>query len=1050
MDEKNFLQSIKLEISKNVKLEPYDRIAYYRLLTLFRSEAGMNTLANELGKANVLRRSAMASLSSFGRPEAVSVMLPFLSKNVTFFEKWRILKSQYESGTPEGIPAVMDFIESAKGDPESLPLLKVAFASLYKFGPAAGNVLEYLISIIDSDEVDRAIKEMAVQSLSAFKSIGKFEELLKKEDDSMCGTVYRALYTLLCATVDSAVERDAEDERLYTYSPDSEDRIILDIRVLLGKMSSKYEEYSGVTRVSYISAMIACGHREYLIYVMKALTSKKQDLVTMVLYCLFRNIDRIRDPDKLFRNLISISNELERDSDLIVGIFEKYFSKEKNTRQFHLLQDKMYGYIIVTLETYFETYRKEFMITDVIEKSFPESFQKIRVFMMERLSPDLKKKVVLYLQNDDPTMINHILGDISVWLTYVDSGDAEVIPAFLDMLYDRDKKSRENSAARIDDLNYEKRYLRDRIVRLCRIIERLKISDAASALVNIYNYLKKYNDEKIISAASHALSVLNYSYMLGEIEVMLSTGTDDEKRRAAGLLSLFTEQRSLNIIMEILQARKDEDSDFIREILSILMNRDIKGNGTASQLLKAIIEQNENKTSRGLAVLCLGKCGFESDIEFLHRLFFNKDRNEPKDEIVRAIGDIAVGGAQINRRQLIKDLQDYLRDPGIRVRIYSCILLALVGSKDAGRSIRDMMIIKNKDIQRDMLALLETLKSLEFAFFLISLLTAEYGIIDDIVNVLGKLPAEDLKEIDAFIVNMFQKYERPDIEGVSQQIDTREISIRGHGDSVSTIIHADIIPYEGWSAGSIADIITIVLWIRERVIAPVVERGGAVVFMSSLKMIAMFGTPLAAVECASKILSEISEYNMNRTEHRKIHLFQQVINGNVRSINDELLEYPERDFIGAEGHPFIDRIVLNAATMERVKQNFTMRIIPGIVLPDFGNAENHYELLAPVNFLDVSESVLRNLAREEEKKQELQQKIEAEIKKLKMQSRSTSSVAIARELDTIGMRLQELLDEIDRYVQKRSTDREMIKNVHKMIGNVYNLYKVEISRIIIE
>jgi hypothetical protein len=35
-------------------------------------------------------------------------------------------------------------------------------------------------------------------------------------------------------------------------------------------------------------------------------------------------------------------------------------------------------------------------------------------------------------------------------------------------------------------------------------------------------------------------------------------------------------------------------------------------------------------------------------------------------------------------------------------------------------------------------------------------------------------------------------------------------------------------------------------------------------------------------------------------------------------------------------------------------------------------------------------------------------------------------------------------------VQKRSTDRELIRNVTKLLANVYNLYKVEISRIIIE
>jgi len=53
-------------------------------------------------------------------------------------------------------------------------------------------------------------------------------------------------------------------------------------------------------------------------------------------------------------------------------------------------------------------------------------------------------------------------------------------------------------------------------------------------------------------------------------------------------------------------------------------------------------------------------------------------------------------------------------------------------------------------------------------------------------------------------------------------------------------------------------------------------------------------------------------------------------------------------------------------------------------------------------------------------------------------------------MDTLGAALLVQLNEIDRYVQKRSTDRELIKNVRKMLTNIHNFYKVEISRIIID
>jgi len=1049
MEEKSYLQTIKLEISKNVKLEPYERIAFHKLLGLHRTDPGMNTLSLELNKSPLIRRNALNTLSRFEKKEALEITAPLLSSPVSSAERMMILDSLRRSGSPGDVPVIINFIESIKNDIESLKLIQKGFEALSNLGQGMPEVLDFVLSIIKADDIDKSLKLPAIQVLSAFKSISTYEDLLKRDDDSISYEVYSSLYSLITKTIESTAVVDVEEERLYTYSPDSEDKIILDIRVLLGKMAPRFDGYSNLTKITYISAMIACSHREFLIYAMKALTSKDQELITMALYTLHKNISRIRDPDKLFRSLISLSSETERDSDLIVGIFIKFFSAPKNTRQYHLLQDKMYSYIIVTMETYFETYRKEFMITDVIEKSLPESFQKVRLLMLERLSPDLRKKIVAYLTHDDAALVSHIISDISKWLAYIDEGEKESLTYLLDILSEKDKKSRENSASRIDDLNYEKRYLRDRIIRLCSIIEKLGIKDAASVLVNIYNYLKKYHDEKIIEAATHALASLNYSYMLGEIEVMLSAGSDREKLYSVHLLSLFTEQRSLNIIFEILQSRIEENSPLVKETLSALREREIKGNGTASQILKAIIERNGSKEIRCIAILCLGKCCFETDIDFLHTIFFNKERDEPKDEIVRAIGEIAVNGLASNKRQLIKSLQDYLKDPGIKVRIYSCFLLAFLGYKEAHRSIRDMLVIKNKDIQRDMLTLLIKLKSLDFGFFLISLLTSEYGITDDIVTVLGTLGPEDLKEIDSFVVNMFQKYERPDIEGLTPQAEQREVPLRGLKDAEVTILYIDVIPQEGWDPDSIPDIISLGLWIREYIIAGITQRGGTIASMASKKVVAVFQDPLAAIDSSMKIISRVKEYGLYKPLARMPHVYQYVETCTVRMINEELIEQPDISVIDEAVHPFHDRIVLSSRTMEKIKTNYSLRKIPEIALNSAEGGER-YELISQINFLDVADEIIQSIAKDEEKKQELQQKIEAEIKKLKIQSRSTSSVTIARDLDIIGSKLQELLDDIDRYVQKRSTDRELIRNVTKLLANVYNLYKVEISRIIIE
>jgi hypothetical protein len=40
-----------------------------------------------------------------------------------------------------------------------------------------------------------------------------------------------------------------------------------------------------------------------------------------------------------------------------------------------------------------------------------------------------------------------------------------------------------------------------------------------------------------------------------------------------------------------------------------------------------------------------------------------------------------------------------------------------------------------------------------------------------------------------------------------------------------------------------------------------------------------------------------------------------------------------------------------------------------------------------------------------------------------------------------------MIDEIEAYMNRRSTDRELNRSVRQMLLNVYNLYRVEISKL---
>ena len=110
----------------------------------------------------------------------------------------------------------------------------------------------------------------------------------------------------------------------------------------------------------------------------------------------------------------------------------------------------------------------------------------------------------------------------------------------------------------------------------------------------------------------------------------------------------------------------------------------------------------------------------------------------------------------------------------------------------------------------------------------------------------------------------------------------------------------------------------------------------------------------------------------------------------------------------------------------------------------------HYEVLNPINFFRLADAFLEVLQAELESRQKEQARMEEEMKNLRRGVKSPSSAAVSRDLENLGNKLKESLTEIEKYIQRRSTDRELNKNVQKMLNNTYNMYKVEISRIIIE
>lgn len=1048
-DDKTFLQTIKLEISKNIKLTPYERLVFHKILSETRSPIGKDILLKELKKGPQIRYSAIAALVFYKDKDVLTVLLPYLLDNITDNEKIFILRLASEIANEEHLQSIMSFITDSK-DTVPSHIIELAFHALKDAPGKNQSVITFLNNIITNDD-NTLIRQYAIIALSSFTEIAIFDKLSKDQDDNIIYSVLCALDNVASHLTEISSKRVQEEDKIYTYLPENEEKEVLDIRVLLSRMTNFFDSYSPETKTAFISAMITCNHREYLIYVMKTLTSRDSNLITMVLYCLYKNITKLHDPDKLFRNLIALSLEDQRFNSLVVDTIVKYFSTIPDTTRFHLFQEKIYSYFVVTLETYFETYRKEFMISGVLENQYPESFQKIRKFILEHFSPELKKSIVLFLSQEDDSTLPHILEDMSRWIKHLNDDDKENLSLLMQILLDKDPKSRAISSSRLDDLNFEKLYLRNRILRLCRIISALGITEASSILVNIYNYVKKYFDKEIYDVVVTTLAHLNYSYMLGEIEIMINTGDEHEQMSAMKLISLFTEQRSLNILFEIIKQNIKKTSFIVLEALATLIQREIEGNITASQLLKAVLENSNDNEIRRLAILGLGKCGFENDIEFLNSLFHQMQNNEPKEYVIRALADILSQNKQINVRLITKYFQEYLKDPSIRVRIYSCLMLADLGNKDALRSLRDMLVIKNKNIQREILCISSTIKSLGHSYFLLSLIKQEYGIMWDLIPPIISMSEIDLKDIESFIVNVFRKFEAPDIELISTKpSDIKEVDLTEFSLSDKCLLQIRIIGASTEEHRKLPQLINDNIFINSIITSQLFESGGEIVHITNDAIIAYYDDPIQAVNSSIAIIANINHYNMFKAHINRVHVELNLSMLSLSMYNDEVLIIPYHAKSTSQELPIRDSIIINGPLLKFLDNKYVTYKIPHIITPGGSIIVSYFELHNSINFPIIVQTTMKHIIDEDKKRIALQQQREEEMKRLKRASRSVSSAAIARELEEIGRKMHMQFEEIDYYMQHKSNDRELLKNVKKMLKNAEELYKVEISRIIIE
>lgn len=1051
-DDKNFLQSIKLEISRNFKLDPYERIAFHKVLACAKSNAGKDVLIREIQKGGDVRTSAMNALGEFIDPDIISVFMPILNSTSSDVEIHIILDFLYNNGSENEVESLMKLIDDKKENPENAFIIKKAFNVLKNIGENNDLFHKYLISVLNNPESGAVILESAIDASSVLRRHDIYEELIRRNKDRISYFVFLSIYNLNHKLIkNDVIERDEyippvlnEDS-----SMSEEDELLLNIKVLLGKITSKYEDFSVDTKSAYINAMLSCNHRESVIYAMKALESRNNELIRKTFFSIYNNITRLRFPEKLLRSLISMSIESEENNRLIVDIFIKYFSEKKISRSDILFRDKLFGNITSTLESYFETYRREFMIPDVSESSLPENYKKIRAFILKNLNHEYKRKLIADLGSEEKDIPKKILSNLSECINYINHEDQEAVSLLLDLTIDEDKVSRENTASRIDSVNFEKRYLQSRIVRLCNIINVLNIDGAAKSLVYIYNYLKKFPDKEIFDSVVYALCRINYSYMLSEVEIMLTAGSPEDQIRAVSLLPLFTEKRLLNILVEYLKVNSSSGNEVTRGIVLILSEQDIKSNINAIAVFKQVVENNPDVEIRRLAIIGVGNCCITEDVEYLNDLFSKVKEQLLKEAVVKAISSIIAYKNDYTKQQIIRFVQEYLKDPDIKVRIFSCMILIRLGNKDAFRSIREMLIIKNKLIQREILAILRDIRTPDFYFFLVSLLKEEFGISEDIIYLIKKLPTDELKEIENFIINIFRKFEVPSIgPGV---ISKESYKVENYVKQELTVLYLNIENFDALTANmNFNELIEFYMKIDSIILKPVIEHSGIVSDKDNSCLKAWFSDPLDSIEAAKEISRRLKNNNNTIIYKKNINIRIKIVSDIFSLIGDEIFDYSKEKFNKSYNMPLLNKIVLDQVTANKISMNYYSASLPEILYSGEISDRTHFELLTKVNFKQITEQMLDEKETALRNNKQEQAQIVAQIKNLKTGNRSMTSIAIAGELENIGVRLREQLEEIEKYVNRRSTDRDLNKNVRQMLNNAYNLYRVEISKLTIK
>ncbi|MCX8123391.1 MAG: HEAT repeat domain-containing protein [Spirochaetes bacterium] len=1029
--ERDILQSIKLELTKNLKFTPYLRICLHPFIANSKIEVAHNILCAELSAEPIIRFSAIRTITQYLLPGFTDLFHTLFQQPITDEEKVQICKYLATYGNKQTVELFTNYIMQNYNKESNYSVVQQCMETLRILMVPDNNLLTTLKDILNDTATSEIIRYYAIRLLSIYNDIHLLSALTQDNDYTL-SAIFDAVSYISHYCITQKTQKNG------TSTTESEDNLIIEARVFLSKMLSQFDEFSSMVKIACLNALIVSKHRETNDYVLKVLNGKSENEKEELLFLLQHKIMLLRDPEPLIRALISFGTISSHHNAIIVDIILNYFTSLQSDRTSALLKDKLFNYFTVTLDSFFELYRKNYMISNVEEKNYPEAVRKVRDFILSKFTPQILHKIIHYLRHEQIQEIQKIIALITTHLPYVDSSTREPFSLLIEMLYDSDPKSREISASRLETIDFEKRFLQERIVRLCNIIAQLNIQSAATLLVKIYNYLKKYRDEILFESCIQTLSRMRYPYMLGELELMLLSGDRKEQLFSLKYFSNYKDQQAASILFELLKSTPPPNPEVTLEALNLLAHAETTQYKNSTEILRSIIETNNDVAIKQSAILTLGHCGNEKELEWLITLFADTNEILVKETILQAIGSIVPRLRDFNKRALTQFLLDCMKESGIRIRIYACALLLQLNNKDVERYIKEMLIIKNRDIQIEMLYIFHNYAMPEFSYFLLSLLKEEYAIGHQIISLLLNLPAETCDDIVNFIANMYRK------NGIDISQTTPQITVKpGKLDAVKDlfIISIKMLAYENpvlleELATSLANFQSLILdhCKKNNCITYSLLPGSVIVYSNN---------PLNIADAFIAIKHTITQHNSSAAMP-----FKAIIQSyNARTI------HAGQDILLVADEKYTDDILYNYAIIDEnlynaIHQEFTCTHLPHI----FANPPHTalYYISNKINSIIEAQQTLDQIMLNETTKKEKERELLDEIKKRKLHLQSQGSAEYLATLEKLNGILHNEINEINKLIQKRSTDRELNTQVARMLENLKKKIFLEISNFIMK